>query len=170
MLTLFWVWSRSKFSFVWFAYSVCVGWGWGWGGGDYAICSVAFSVCSTIFFSQSLKPEVMSVVTVYQTSLVIIPSGSPSRGGNVTVYVWHKPAEFAHSCLSRSRVCFSLYGPFNCISSHEFSQQLSVFSLCSSGLISVLVVLSTIHLFMKVFFSPDIIPSGWLGSKHQLTN
>ena len=25
-------------------------------------------------------------------------------------------------------------------------------------------------LFMKVSFSPDIIHSGWLGSKHQLTN
>ena len=31
-------------------------------------------------------------------------------------------------------------------------------------------VLSTIYLFMKVSFSPDISPRGWLGSKHQLTN
>ena len=36
-------------------------------------------------------------------------------------------------------VCFCLYGPFNCIS------------------------------FLKFFFSPDVISSGWLGSKHQLT-
>ena len=50
--------------------------------------------------------------------------------------------------------------PFNCISFQTFSRQLSVFSLCSSGLVSALLVLSTIHLFMKVAFNPDIIPSG----------
>ena len=74
-----------------------------------------------------------------------------------------------------SCVCFSLYGSFNCISIHKFSRQLSAFSLCSSslisallvlpsmyhyssGLISVLLVLSTIYPFMKVSFNPDIIP------------
>ena len=70
--------------------------------------------------------------------------------------------------LFRSHVYFCLYGPFNCISFHKFSWQLSIFSLCSSGLISALLVLSTIFLFMKVSFSPDIIRSDWLGSKHQL--
>ena len=69
-----------------------------------------------------------------------------------------------------SFICFCLYGPFNFISFREFSRQLSVFSLCSSGLSSSLLVLSTIYLFMKVCFSPDIIPSGCLGSKHRLTN
>ena len=53
---------------------------------------------------------------------------------------------------------------------HKFSRQLSVFSLCFCGLSSALFALSTIYLFMKVSFCPDIIPSGWLGSKHQLTN
>ena len=51
--------------------------------------------------------------------------------------------------------CCGLYSPFNCISFNKFSRQLSAFSLCSSGLISALSVLSTIHLFMKVSFSPD---------------
>ena len=82
----------------------------------------------------------------------------------------HKLTELAHSFLFCSCVCFCLYGPFNFISFLEFSRQLSVFSLCSSGLISALLVLSTICLFMKVSFSPDIIHSGCLGSKHQLTN
>ena len=83
----------------------------------------------------------------------------------------HKATEHAHSFLFCSCVYFCLYGPFNCISFHKFSRQLSVFSLCSSGLISALLVLSTIFLFMKVSFCPDIIPSGSLGSKHQfLTN
>ena len=108
--------------------------------------------------------------------------GSPSRGGDVAVYVWlnnnnkyyyyvwlNKSTELAHSFLFHSCVYFCLYGPFNCISLHEFSWQISVFSPCSSGLISALLVLCTICLFMKFSFSLNIISSGWLGSKHQLT-
>ena len=34
---------------------------------------------------------------------------------------------------------------------------------------SALLVLSTVCLFMKVSFSPDIIPGDWLSSKHQWT-
>ena len=56
------------------------------------------------------------------------------------------------------------------ISFHTFAWQLSAFSLCSSGLIFALVVLSTIHLFMKVSFSADVILCGLLGLKHRLTN
>ena len=67
-------------------------------------------------------------------------------------------------------VSFCLYCPFTCISFHKFSQQLSAFSLCSSGLISALLVLSTIYLFLEVSFSPGKILCGWLGLKHQLTN
>ena len=81
----------------------------------------------------------------------------------------HKPSELAHSFLFCSYVYCYLYGPFNCISCHKFSRQLSVFSLSSLELISALLVLSTICLFMKVSVSPDIIPRGWLGSKHRLT-
>ena len=79
--------------------------------------------------------------------------------------------ELAHSFLFCSCVCFCLFYPFNCISFHESSWQLSAFSLCSTGLISALLVLSTIlYLFMKVSLSPDIILWSWLGLKHQLTN
>ena len=98
-----------------------------------------------------------------------MPMGSPSRGGDATVYVWHKPTELANSSLFCSRVYLCLYGPFNCISFHKLSRQLFVFSLCSCGLISALLVLSTMFLCMKVPCSPDIISSGWLGSKHKLT-
>ena len=83
---------------------------------------------------------------------------------------WHKPAELAHSFLFCSYVYFSLSGPCSCISFHKFSRQISAFSLCSSCLISALLVLSTIYLFMKVSFGPNIILWGWLGLKHQLTN
>ena len=73
---------------------------------------------------------------------------------------WHKPTELAHSVLFCSYGCFCLCGSFNSISLHKFSRQFSVFSLCSPGLISALLVLSTIYFFIKVSFSPDIIPSG----------
>ena len=63
-----------------------------------------------------------------------------------------------------------LYGPFNRILFHKFSRQLSAFSLCSSSLVSALLVLSTVYLFVKVSFSPDIILCGWLGLKHQVSN
>ena len=82
----------------------------------------------------------------------------------------HKPTELADSFLFYFCIYFSLYGPFNCTSFHKFSRQLSAFSLCSSGLTSALSVFSTIYLFMKVSFSPDIILCGWLGLKHQLTS
>ena len=81
--------------------------------------------------------------------------------------LWHKPTELAHSFLFCSCVCFCLYGTFNCVSFHKFSRQLSAFSLCSTGLISALLVLSAICLFTKVSLSPDIILCGWLGLKLQ---
>ena len=61
---------------------------------------------------------------------------------------WHKPAELAHSLLLCSCVCLCLYRPFNCISFHKFSRQLSALSLCSSGFISALLVLSTIYIYL----------------------
>ena len=63
-------------------------------------------------------------------SPLIVPVVSPSRDGDVTVYVWHKPTQLAHSFLFCSRVYFCLYGPLNCILFHKFSRQLSAFSLC----------------------------------------
>ena len=75
------------------------------------------------------------------------------------------PTPFCCSLVSIS----VLMAILNCISFHKFSRQLSVFSPCSSGLISALLALSTVCLFMKVF-SPDIVPSSWLGLKHQLTS
>ena len=68
-----------------------------------------------------------------------------------------KPVKLVHSFLFCSCVYFCLYGPFNCISFHKSSRQLSTFSLCSSGLLSALSVLSTIYLFVKVSFSPVLV-------------
>ena len=77
---------------------------------------------------------------------------------------------FAHSFLILFLCLFLSYRPFNCISFHKFSRQLSAFSLCSSGLISASFFLSTIYLFTKVSLSPDVILCGWLGLKRLLTN
>ena len=79
-----------------------------------------------------------------------------------------KPTEVAHSFLFCSCIYFCLYGPFNCISFHKFSRQLSVFWLCSSGLVCL--PCRSFQLHMKASFSPGIIHSGWLGATHQLTN
>ena len=80
--------------------------------------------------------------------------------------LWHKPAELTHSFLICFRVCLYIYSPFNFISMHKFSRQLSAFSLCSSGLTSAILILSTIDLFVKVSLSLDTIHCGWLGLKH----
>ena len=103
-------------------------------------------------------------------SFIGVPTGSPSHGEVVTVYVYdiNQPS-LPTSFLFCSCVYFCLYGPFSCISFHKFSRHLYIFWLCPSSLISAVLVLSTIYLFTKVSFNPDIIPSGWLGSKHQLT-
>ena len=49
--------------------------------------------------------------------------------------------------LISSCVCFCLYGPFSCISFHKFSRKLSAFSLCSSDLISALLVFHLIIIY-----------------------
>ena len=99
------------------------------------------------------------------------PRGLTStRWGCYGLCLWHKPAELAHSFLFCSCIYFCLCDPLDCISFHKFSRQLFVFSLCSSGLVCALLVLSTIYVSMKVSFSPDVILTSWLGSKHQLTN
>ena len=89
-----------------------------------------------------------------------VPTGSPSRGGDVAVYVFdiNQPSLSTPFCSALVSVC--LYGPFNCISFHKFSRQFSAFTFCSSGLISAVLVLSATYLFVKVFLSPDIILCG----------
>ena len=79
-------------------------------------------------------------------------------GGYVMVYVFdinqsNSPTPF-YSILGS---IFCLCGAYNGVSFHRF---VSAFSLCSSGLTSALLVLSTLYLFIKVSFSPDIILCG----------
>ena len=122
---------------------------------SFSSSSLLLPFLSFFFFWQSLPPSSSS------SSLLLVPAAPPSRGGDVAVYVIELnqlslPSPFLFCCC----VCLCLYGPFNCFSFHKFSLECSGFSLCSSGLISSLLVLSTIHLFMKVSLSPDIIICG----------
>ena len=81
---------------------------------------------------------------------------------------WRKPTELAHSFSFCSCVYFCLYGPFDCISFRKFSRQLSTFSFCSSGLISALLVLSTIYLYESLL-QPWYNPL-WFGGLKAPTN
>ena len=86
----------------------------------------------------------------------VSPWGSP--GGDVTVHVYdiNQPSlpTPLYSVLVSVSVLMALSTVFHSINSPDNSP---LFSLCSSGLISALLVLSTIYLFMKVSLSPDII-------------
>ena len=89
--------------------------------------------------------------------------------GCCSLCFWHKPTELAHSFLFCSCVYFCLYVPFNCILLGKFSQQLSAFSLCSSRLMSALLVLSIIYLFYESLLQPWYNPL-WLTGLKALTN
>ena len=72
---------------------------------------------------------------VNQSSSSCVPVGSPSRGGDVAVYVFDiRACPLLFFTLCSCVFFFGLYGPFSYISFHKFSRQLSAFSLCSSGL------------------------------------
>ena len=75
--------------------------------------------------------------------------------------------------VALSTVFHSINSPDNSPFSHSVLLVLSLPSwsfLCLPGPFSAFLVLSTMYLFMKVSFSPDIISSGSLGSEYQLTN
>ena len=83
-------------------------------------------------------------------SINYVPAGSPSRGGDVKVYVLDINQPSLPTPFTLFLSLFLSCGPFTCISIHKFSHQLSVFSLCSPSLISASLVLSTIYLILKV--------------------
>ena len=96
--------------------------------------------------------------------LIIHLSSYPSPRG--LAFTWwgcyglcprHKPTELAHSfyfVLVYVSVFMALSTIFHSINSPDNSP---LFLLCSSGLTSALLVLSTIYLCIKVSFNPDII-------------
>ena len=101
----------------------------------------------------------------------IVPRVSPTtqsvKGLNRTELVLPVTRRIWHHALT---VCGYFVRSFNCISFFKFSRQLSVFFILFLRSYLCLLVRSTIHLSVKVSFSPDITPRGWLGSNHQWTN
>ena len=96
----------------------------------------------------------LNMVSIAVRNADPIPTDSCSYGGVVVVYIfWHKPIERAHSFFYFYILLLAfvfVYGPFNCILFHKFSWQLSTFSLCSSGLISALLLFSILYFFFEV--------------------
>ena len=92
-----------------------------------------------------------------------IPTGSPSHGGDVAVYVLDisqpsLPTPF-YSVLVSVSVFLALSTVFHSANSPN-----------NSPLFHSVIPVFQIYLFMKISFSADIILCGWLGLKHQLTN
>ena len=88
-----------------------------------------------------------------------VPAGSPSRGGDVKVYVLDINQQSLPTPCTLFLCLFLSYGPFTCISFHKFSRQLSAVSLCSPSLISALLALSTVYLFLKVSLNDPAVES-----------
>ena len=178
-------------------------------------------VCSFFFFFLTFHHLFLLLLLLLRLLLLrFVPAGSSSRGGDVTVYVWHKTyractlvfilflctfsslwlfqldsvnrtlwlfqldsvnrSEYCFACFAYSqKVCLSYVcppGSFNFIYNMALSAGFRLygsfhgllpitlrffFSLCSTGPLCASLILSIIYLFMKVSFSPDIIPSGW---------
>ena len=85
----------------------------------------------------------------------IVPTGPPSCRGDVTVYAYDINQPSLSTALYSVLVSISVFMALSTAFYSINSPNNSVFSLCS-----VLLVLSTIYLFMKVSFSPDIAPNG----------
>ena len=88
------------------------------------------------------------------------PAGLPSSSGDVVVYVKDinqpsLPTPFYFVLVS---ISFFVVVVFLVFSGVVLLHKLSVFSLCSSGLISALLVLSTIFLSMKSLLQPRYNP------------
>ena len=113
-------------------------------------------------FSREKMIELGVEALPFSTAAFIkVPTGSPSRGGDVAVCVFDMnqpslPTPFWSALVSVS-VLMALSTVFHII---LFFRQLSAFSLCSSGLISALFVLSSTYLFTKLSLSPDKIICG----------
>ena len=101
-----------------------------------AINFVCFFVLRKWMFCKWDVPIVPCVS--FQNALFCGPRGLTfTWWGRCGLRFWYKPTELAHSFFFCSFVYFlCLYDPFNCISFHKLSRQLSPFSLCSSSLVS----------------------------------
>ena len=61
-----------------------------------SLLSFSHLYCLSLILTVLLS-SLLSYSHPYCLSLKWVPVGSPSRGGDVTLYVWHKPTKLAHS-------------------------------------------------------------------------
>ena len=119
--------------------------------GDCNHCSLIFhQLFLTCWLSNKERWHLWLMLLMFTMLTALSPPPQPPWAHlHVVGMSWfmsrHKLTELVHSFLLCSCVCFWLYGPFNFISFLEFSGQLSVFSLTSSGLDPF----NYIHLFWK---------------------
>ena len=90
----------------------------------------------------------------------LVPTGLPSRCGDVAVYVFDINQPRVPTPFYSVLVSVSVLVGLSTVFFSKNSLDSSPLSHCSSGLISALLVLSTIYLFTKVSLSPDIILCG----------
>ena len=137
------------------------------------VCACVFvcaCVCACVCERERKGERNVWKVFVYQIIPLFCPRGlSFTWWGCCSLCLWHNPTDQTHCFLFCSCLCFCLYGLFNHISFHQFSRQLSALSLCSSSLISALLVLSTIYLFHETLPQPWYNPL-WLTGLEVLTN
>ena len=132
-----------------------------------------YSIQGRILFIHSLHSKISRSFTEKKTTCFFTlesPRLTFMWRGCCSLRLWHQLTELAHPFSFCSCVYTCSYGPFNCISFHKFSRRMFSFSLCSSCLISVLLVLLTIYLFVKIALSPDVILCSWLALMHRVTN
>ena len=82
-------------------------------------------------------------------TLFSIPLGSPSSGGDVAAYVFNICQSSLPTPVYTVLVSVSVFLAFSTVFHFINSPNNSPFFLCSSGLISTLLVLSTIYLSLK---------------------
>ena len=124
----------------------------------------SFLFCSCVCFCLYCP---FNSVTFHSASYSLFPSLRPTCSWLLTVWskmlssrrcglcFWHKPTELARSFLFCSCVYFCLYGPFNCISLHKFSEQLCFLTLFFRSFFCLTGSFNYIYLY-------ESLPQPWL--------
>ena len=132
-----------------------------------------FSEFSKVYLIQSKLPFFYSHFQHFfiQLPLAVVPTGSLSSGGDAAVNFFdiNQPSLITpfYSVLVSVSVFMALSAVFHFINSPD---KLSALSFCSSGLISAVLVLSTIYLCVKVSLSRDKSNPLWLTGLKAPTN
>ena len=121
------------------------------------LCDLRRRIVINVVVSLAAAAAAAAMVMVL---LCLVLAGSPSRGGDVVVYIFdiHQPSLSTpfYSALVSVSVFMAPSTVFHSINYPDNSP----FSRCSFGLTSALLVLSTIYLFRNISFRPDIIFCG----------